>query len=106
MDSKHQTAEAVLQPACIEIDQIAQTHLREPKISQYLSGMDRRQGVYRFHLDNHLAVHKQVQTKPRVEPLTPIAHGDGDLTFHRQTRPHQVSCEAMLIDGFEQTRSE
>jgi len=68
--------------------------------------MDRRQGVDRFHLDDHLAFHEKIQAETDVQPLIAVMDGNGDLPFHRQPGPDQIACEAMLVNGLQQARPE
>ena len=68
--------------------------------------MDRRQGVDRFHLDDHLTLYEQIEAEADIQSVLAVMDGDGDLPFNGKAGAGQIAGEAMLVNRLQQTRSE
>jgi hypothetical protein len=65
--SQDHTFDALLEQNDVEVDQKTEPAPRQSKIRQQLRLMNRRQCVNRFHLDDHGAVHHQIDAIPGPE---------------------------------------
>ena len=68
--------------------------------------MNGRQGVDRFHLDDHCVFDQQIEPVATVERKVPEPHRHWLLHFHDQTRFNEEQAERTFVDGFEETGTE
>jgi len=58
-----------------------------------------------LQFDNHLIVHDQIDLVSAIELQTFVRHGGIDLALERQSPKMQFMAQALLVCGFEQSRT-
>ncbi len=64
--------------------------------------MDRRQGVDRFHFDDHLTLHEKIQAKSGVYTLLPERDRHRDLPLDANAETKEFQSQTLLVNGLQQ----
>ena len=68
--------------------------------------MYRENTLDRFQLKNNSTFNEDIEAEPLTKSKSFVLDGQVDLAFERDASQQQLPAKALLVYGFEQTRSE
>lgn len=90
----------------MEVDEEADGQAHELEVRDELGFVDGEEAVHGFELEDHTALHEEVEAVTAVEGETFVAERDGELTLDVRAAEGELMREAVLVRGFEQPRPE
>ena len=78
----------------------------EPQVRQYLCRVNGQQPFNALDLDNHAAVHEQIQSEPALHADSFEHDGDGNFCLQLKTTLPEFVCHTRLVHALHQPRTE
>jgi hypothetical protein len=88
----------------IEINEQANTMVRDLQVGQYLRQVNWEDHIDSLDFDYHLVVYQEIDAKSAVEPNLFVHQGNLNLPFDFESACGQFMLQALLVNAFKQTR--
>ena len=105
-ESERNTLQSLFEKRDVEIDEQASTATCKAQIGQKLGLMHGQQNVHTFQFDDKLFDDQQVDPETAVQCVTFVVDGQFQLSSKRNTGCGEFVRQAVLVSGFQQTRSQ